>query len=163
MSTHPANADWPNNLIATSREVLDVPCPTYVEPETIFELSDKAAEHNIKKLEKYGFDLSRALEANKNSPLGYGSEFRHPNELHKIFDLHPLWPQLEAILSHGSRWPLEELSEEDQEKDLAYTLTFGNHKGVSAKPDLLQNLISKDVKCGASRFLSLMLHRFQVL
>lgn len=64
--------------------------------------------------------------------------------------LHPLWPRWEAILSHGSRWPLEELSKEDQVKVLADAFTFGNHKGAFTKPVLLRNLISKDVKYGYS-------------
>jgi hypothetical protein len=136
----PANRtapDWPNNLIAKVKEVLEVPCPTRTAPEFIFELSDRAAEHNIKILEKYEFDLGKALEANKNSPLSYGSEFRDQNELRKIFSLHPLWPRWEAILSRGSKWPLEELREVDRKKDLIDALTFGNHKGATAKPELL--------------------------
>ncbi len=43
-SMHPANGDWPSNLIATMKAVLDVPCPTRIAPEFIFELSDKAAD-----------------------------------------------------------------------------------------------------------------------
>ena len=41
---HPANGDWPSNLIATMKAVLDVPCPTRIAPEFIFDLSDKAAD-----------------------------------------------------------------------------------------------------------------------
>jgi hypothetical protein len=129
---------------------MDILCPTPAAPEFIFELSDDVAAHNLGALSKHEFSLGKALDANKCSPLGYGSEFRHPDELRKFFGLHPLWPRMEAILTSGSRWPLEELSKEDRQKDLADPLTFGNHKGPSAKPDLLRNLIGKDVKYGYS-------------
>ncbi len=125
---------------------MDIPCPTPAAPKFIFELSNDAAAHNLDVLLKHEFSLGKALDANKGSPLGYGSEFRHPDKLRKIFGLHPLWPRMEAILTHGSRWPLEELCEKDRQKDLEDALTFGNHKGASAKPDLLRNLIGKDVK-----------------
>jgi hypothetical protein len=39
--------------------------------------------------------------------------------------------------------------------DLEDELTFGNHKGASAKPDILRNLISKDVKYGYSLLIPL--------
>ena len=59
-------------------------------------------------------------------------------------------PTQVCTIPHGSRWPLEELRKEDCKKDLADTLIFGSHKGASAKPDLLRNLISKDIKHGYS-------------
>jgi hypothetical protein len=113
----PADADWLDNLITTIRNIMDILCPTPAAPKFIFELSDDAAAHNLGILSRHDFSLGKALDANKCSPLGYGSEFRHPEELRKFFGLHPLWPQMEAILTSGSRWPLEELSKEDCQKD----------------------------------------------
>jgi hypothetical protein len=139
-------ADWPINLIKIIKKVINAPCNTATAPEFIFELLQIAASHNLDVLSKYQNDLSKALEANKSSPLGYGSEFRHPNELLKIFGLHPLWPQMKQILIKGSKCLLDELSEESWQKDLINALAFGNHKGASSKPELLWHLISKDVK-----------------
>jgi hypothetical protein len=53
---------------------------------------------------------------------------------------------MKRILTDGSKWPLVEISKEEQQKDVLDALTFGNHKGASAKLDLLWKLISKDVK-----------------
>jgi hypothetical protein len=86
------HADWPNNLIEIIKKVINIPCNTTIAPKFIFELLQTAASHNLDVLSKYQNDLSKALEANKSSPFGYGSEFRHPNKLQKIFGLHPLWP-----------------------------------------------------------------------
>jgi hypothetical protein len=65
--------------------------------------------------ETYNNNLSKALKANENTPLGYGSEFQTPQELHKVFSLHPLWSQMESILRNGSKWPLEEIREENRQ------------------------------------------------
>jgi hypothetical protein len=53
---------------------------------------------------------------------------------------------MEAILTHGSKWPLVEISKEDLVQDLNDAFTFGNHKGVLAKLEPLLKLIGKDVK-----------------
>jgi hypothetical protein len=57
---------------------------------------------------------------------------------------------MKQILIEGSKWSLDELSEESWQKDLIDALAFGNHKGASAKLELLRHLISKDVKYGYS-------------
>ncbi len=57
---------------------------------------------------------------------------------------------MKQILTKGSKWSLDELSNESQQKNLISALAFGNHKGASAKPELLWHLISKDVKYGYS-------------
>jgi hypothetical protein len=119
-------------------------------PEFSFELSDKAAIHNLAVLRKYQFDLSKALEANKDLPLKPGKEFKPPNIRQKLFGHHSLRSHMEAILTHGSVWPLVELDEDLRKLDLQEALTFGNHKGASAKPEALQKLIDKDVKYGYS-------------
>jgi hypothetical protein len=143
-------SDWPNNLIEIIKKVINVPCNTPTAPKFIFKLLQTAASHNLDVLSKYQNDLSKALEANKSSPLGYGSEFRHPNKPQKIFGLHPLWPRMKQILIQGSKWSLDKLSKESWQKDLINALTFGNHKGASAKPELLRHSISKYVKYGYS-------------
>jgi hypothetical protein len=57
---------------------------------------------------------------------------------------------MEDFLTHGSKWPLVEISEEEQMNDLNNALTFGNHKSALAKPEFLLKLIGKDVKYGYS-------------
>jgi hypothetical protein len=143
-------ANWPNNLIKIIKKVINVPCNTPTAPKFIFKLLQTASSHNLDVLSKYQNDLSKALEANKSSPLGYGSEFRHPDELQKIFGLHPLWPRMKQILIEESKWLLDKLSKESRQKDLIDALAFGNHKGASAKPELFRHLISKNTKYGYS-------------
>ncbi len=96
----------------------------------------------------YGFDLGRAIEAQKLSPLGYGSEFKKPAVLQKIFRNYPLWARMERLLIKGSRWPLKKISKENRVADLQEALQFGNHKGATSKPELLRELITADVTHG---------------
>ncbi len=91
--------DWPNNVIEIIREVMNIPCNTPNSPEFIFKFSESAASHNLEILNKYSNNLGKALRANKNSPLGCGSEFRTPQELKKVFRFHPLWSQMKSFLS----------------------------------------------------------------
>ncbi len=59
---------------------------------------------------------------------------------------------MEVILTHDNKWPLVEISKEEGVQNLNNSLTFGYHKGTSAKLILLMKLIGKDVK-----------HRFTIL
>jgi hypothetical protein len=72
------SADWPDNLIKIIKNIINVPCKTPAAQKLSFELLTMAASHNLAILLKYNNGLNKELEANKNSLLGYGSEFRHP-------------------------------------------------------------------------------------
>jgi hypothetical protein len=62
---------------------------------------------------------------------------------------------MKDFLNYGSRWLLEEISEEERVNNLNKAPAFGNIKGASAKPELLLKLIGKEVKCGYSIPISL--------
>jgi hypothetical protein len=57
---------------------------------------------------------------------------------------------MEAILTKGSKWPLEEVSEASRTSNLQDAFTFGNHKDASEKRDILVKLIEKDMRYGYS-------------
>jgi hypothetical protein len=58
---------------------------------------------------------------------------------------------MKDFLNYGSKW----LSAKRKVNNLNKTLIFGNHKGASAKLELLLKLIGKDVKYGCSIPISL--------
>jgi hypothetical protein len=124
-------------------------------PKFKFELREEAIKHNLAVLEKYDCSSEQALNAQRDSPLGPGKEFGPPDILRSVFGLHPLWNRMEDILSNGSKWLLADISEESRASDLQTSylqiaLTCGNHKAASKKPNLLMELIGKDVKYGYS-------------
>ncbi len=132
-------------MVGAIKEVISEESPALNKPEFAFELTREAALKNYLVLKKYNLHLGKALEAQKDTPLAYGSEFRTPAKLQKIFKDHPYWEHLEMILTNGSNWPLAELDEEKRKQDLAEALEYGNHKGASDNPDQLRDLIRKDV------------------
>ena len=118
------------------------------KPEFDFKLTSEAAAKNWLVLKKYNLNVKDALEAQKSTPLQYGSEFRSPAVLEPLFEKHPNWPHLKDILTNGSDWKLEALDEEIRKADLQEALEFGNHKGASLQPELLTELVVKDVDYG---------------
>jgi hypothetical protein len=52
---------------------------------------------------------------------------------------------MKRILKDGSKWPLVDISKDKRKQDVLNALTFGNHKGALAKPDLIQKIIGKDI------------------
>lgn len=139
---------WPIDLVGEIRKAISIVCAKPAMPEFRFELTEEAALKNYLVLKKYNFNLESALNAQANSPLGYGSEFRSTSVLQPVFGAHPNWSHLKQILLNGSHWDLEELDEENRVSDLEEALAFGNHKGAIKQPDLLKNLVNKDVKYG---------------
>ncbi len=82
---------FPQNPIKIIREIREEKIPVPTPPKFIFELTTEAAEKNFLTLKKYNFNLEKAILAQRISPLGYGSEFRPPATLRRIFKHHPLW------------------------------------------------------------------------
>ncbi len=99
-------------------------------------------------MRKYGGHLSDALAAQEDLTVGYGSEFRGVATLANIFQRHPNWTRMSRILTHGSERPLEPINNECRLADIREALIFGNHKGALMKPDLLLQLMLKDVHFG---------------
>ncbi len=98
--------------------------------------------------QKFGGDLSKALLAQSNSPLGYGSEFKPIKTLELIFKNHRTWNRMKWVLENESKWPLQPLNGEDRVKDVEEALVFGNQKGVTQQHDLLKKLVTGDVILG---------------
>ena len=139
---------WPEDILDRIREVISTPCEEPKQPKFCFELTAEAAEKNFCVLKSYNLDLEAALADHRSTLLGYCSEFRPVSQLEPIFSLHPNWPHWKRILQNGSDWPLAELDNESRAMDLDEALAFGNHKGANQKPELLRDLIQKDIKHG---------------
>ncbi len=77
-------------------EIRGQPIPAPMEPEFFFDMMQEAAAKNFLLFKQYNFNLGRAIEAQKFSPLSYGSEFKKPQVLKNIFKNHPLWEKWNA-------------------------------------------------------------------
>ena len=137
---------WPSDLITILQRIAATPCCQPSKPFFAFEFSLEAANKNFILLKrKFGGDLSKALPAQSNMPLGYGSKFKPIEMLELIFKNHPSWSRMKRILTHGSKWPLQPLDEEDRIKDVEEALNFENHKGAIKQQELLKKLVTNDV------------------
>jgi len=85
-----ATPAFTTNLIKIIGDIKWQPSPAPMKQEFAFELTKEAAEKNYCLLKKYGLDLSRAIDAQKSSPLSYGLEFKPPHILKRIYRNHPL-------------------------------------------------------------------------
>ena len=71
-------------------------------PRTVlfkFKMNGAAAESNFLVLQKFDFDLEKALAAQARSPMGYGSEFRKGKSLLPLLKNHPLWNRMKEMPS----------------------------------------------------------------
>lgn len=82
---------WPDNLTAIIKQIISSPLPAPTHPEFTFELTPKAAHRNLCIINKYKGNLSSAIDAQRLSPCGYGSEFRPTTSLQPLLYLHPTW------------------------------------------------------------------------
>jgi len=117
-----------------------------------FEMTAEAAEKNAQVLETFDFNLLQAIEAQKDSPVYFGSEFQHYTKLEPLLYLHPFWPQLKIFLRDGATFPLRPISHEERIADLGYHLARGNHKSAT-NPEgaaLVRKLMGEDITHGFS-------------
>ena len=139
---------WPENLVEIIQSVTRMKIRKPTKPEFAFDMSMEAAERNFLLLKKYDGSLAVALQAQGDSPLSMGSEFRPLDVLQTIYGRHPIWERMVSLLKNGSTWPLDPIDEGLRQSDLQEALEFGNHKGAKQNPELLLELVSKDVKHG---------------
>ena len=134
---------WPGNLIQLARELVNSPSVEPAAPEFSFSMNQESAHKNLCVFKKYDYKLDSALEAHKDSPLSYGSEFRATEILEPIFFQHPHWNRMKLILQNSSSWPMEDLPLQEKSNDLQEALAFGNHKGAASNPEVLRDLVKK--------------------
>ena len=93
------SADWPKDLIGEIKRVLGAPNVKPCAPSFHFQMDKESAERNFIFLERHDLDLSKALRAQKGSPLDYGSEFKPVEVLERLFGRHPNWERMKKILT----------------------------------------------------------------
>jgi hypothetical protein len=86
----------------------------------------------------------------KTHPLDTDLNSEKPSTLKPLLSCHPNWKRFKRLLKNGSEWPLDALDKSKRFQDVNKALTFGNHKGASSKPSLLQELVKDDVIHGFS-------------
>jgi hypothetical protein len=63
--------------------------------------TEEARQHNAKILRKYDLDITKAIQAQPNSMVSFGSEFWVPADPEPLLYKHPNWPALREIQVMG--------------------------------------------------------------
>lgn len=145
--TH-THVPWPPNIIDIIRNIISEETNPPASPEFTFKLTREAALRNFCVLQRYDGDIGKAIANQPNTPLGYGSEFCPIHTLNTLLLHHPYWAKFEQLLSFGSDWPLDPISEAHRLADLDEALQFGNHKEAIKYPAILKSLVLDNVSHG---------------
>ena len=135
------------------RTIAQTNVPTPTKPPFKFEATAEAAEHNGKILAQAGFDvLGRVLKAHQLSTLGYGCEFRPPDQLEPLLGRHRHFSLLRDLLTEGMScyFYKVKLTEEERAEELEAILARGNHESAKVESNHVSNLLAKDVTHGFS-------------
>jgi hypothetical protein len=114
----------------------------------LFEQTKEAALHNAIVLQCYNFDIDQAIQAQHNSSIIYGSEFRPISDLSPLLSTHPLWVHIQSILSKGATFPLLPIPDPIRQEDLIFHKDRGIHKSASKHSEKIQQLLKDDVERG---------------
>ena len=87
--------------MSSIQTVIKTHCDRPLVPDFCFQMTEEGAEKNFLVLKQHSMHLGNAIKAQKNSPLGYGLEFRKPEILCPLFGKHPNWIRVHKILENG--------------------------------------------------------------
>jgi len=118
--------------------------------ETIFSFhnSEEAKIQNTNILRRFNFDITAAINAQPNSMVSFGSEFRDPLDLEPLLFHQPNWQALKEILTNGVTFPLLPISPEDSKLDMEFHASRGNHKSAAKNQAALEKIIENDISKG---------------
>ena len=92
-----AAADWPKDLMGKIKCSLNATSIAPRAPDLYFKMDSDSAQKNFLFIAKHALNLSKALLAQKGSPLDYGSELKPVTDLKRVFGRHPNWRRMEKI------------------------------------------------------------------
>jgi hypothetical protein len=78
---HTSTPAFPPDLIDIIQSIRETACTQLQQPNFFFELTSEAANKNFLVLKQHNMDLGKAITAQQDLPLGYGSEFKPPHVL----------------------------------------------------------------------------------
>ena len=93
---------------------MNSPCLELHKSPFIFDRTKEAAEHNSSLILQYNGDVQTLMQSLELSFTHYGSEFRSIHLLETLLSTHSKWPKLKSIITNGTNYPMEPISEEDR-------------------------------------------------
>lgn len=136
----------PPYFLDSIKEIINSPPLPMKKPLLSFSTDASAIKRNGFILEQFDHDIPRMMSIlAPNTQLATGSEFRPTSILQPLLHRHPNWEEFSKALEKGAVFPMKPVDKEQLEADFQQGLENGNHKGAEKNPELLIQLLSKDI------------------
>jgi hypothetical protein len=99
-------------------------------------------------LQSHNDCLQTLINSSPNTFISPGSEFRPVEILELLFLHHHNWPKIKNILSKGSTWPLEPITNKDRIEKNNEFIMRGNHKSAVKYEEEFMKIIQSEIKQG---------------
>ena len=100
---------------------------------------------NLKVLENFGYNLNKMISSFINNIISLDSEFRDLILLAPLLSYHPYWKDFLHIMRKRVTNEFNNISEDQRILDLNVAIERGNHRLVSSKEEVLQELVMDNV------------------
>jgi hypothetical protein len=117
-------------------------------PNLLFSLSKEAAVANMKILQQHGDSVHNYIVASPGTFISPGSEFHSIKILEPLLLHHHNWPRIQAILLHGSQWPLSPITQNDRIAKNNEFISRGNHKSAEKYEKEFLRIIENEINQG---------------
>ena len=139
----------PPSFLEALKAVSASPVPVPGKPSVHFSSSPRAVQANAELLADHDFDLSLLLSSETGTTLGFGSEFRPPDQLRSVMGGHPKFEPLADIISNGMGYRYSRsITDEERVAERTGLLARGNHKSAQDEPEQIDRLLQKEVHHG---------------
>ena len=135
-------------LIQNVRDITSKTYPANNAPLFKLENTLEAAKINTEILKSHDWNFQKAIDAQENSIMQAGSEYRPLDDLECIFKYHKDWEKLKILLSKGVVYGFDknkEYSEETRKSDLAAQLKKGNSKSTEGCEEIIHENYKKEI------------------
>jgi len=140
--------DTPDWFLPTIANITNTKIDTPSHPPLMFELTERAATHNMNVLRSHGDSINKLIEAYPGSFLSPGSEFRPVHLLEQLFMHHHNWMLIQKSLTMGSIWPLNPIKDDDRKAKNIEFIARGNHKSALKYDSEYLKIIKAEVDQG---------------
>jgi hypothetical protein len=138
--------DTPEWFLPTITKIVTTPITIPNCSHLIFTLSTEVAVHNMNLLQSHADCLQMLINSSPGTFISLGSEFRPVDILEPLFLHHHNWTKIKLILSKGSIWPLEPITNNDRIGKKNEFITRGNHKSAVKYEEELLKIILSEIK-----------------
>ena len=130
------------------KHVLRFPISPISAPPFNCQLSETAAEENLKLLENNEMSIGKVIKNSPFSPMSLGSEFKAVEILEPLMKRLPSWPTLRDSLKLGASCPIRQLDADTLARDFAEGLKQGNNKSAEDECEWVGQQFKNEVNRG---------------